>query len=125
MPNRAERRRAEREKQKTDISGRNMDPKMLGAISNEVLRSIERKKARDEAILAATGPMIKSVYAAVILIMTEEYGFSQEQCVELLEKLEEKTLYCLDHQDILDETFEKTGIRISFRDGLDRISSTE
>ena len=121
--NRAERRRAEREKQKGYSPSH---PATLSeAVTKAVERQIIRKQARDQAILATSGPMLETVYAAVILLMTEEYGFTHEQCVDLLEKLEDKTLYCFEHEDILKEAFEKTGIIIHFNDAIDRIEEVD
>ena len=110
--NRAERRRAEREN------------RLHNDISLAVRDKIIEKRARDQAILATSGPMLETVYAAVILLMTEDYGFTHDQCVQLLEKLEDKTLYCLEHRDILQEAFDKTGIIIHFNDAIDRIEES-
>ena len=119
--NRAERRRAEREKQKGYSQPNTV-------IRDEIVQAVRdrltEKRARDQAILATSGPMLETVYAAVILLMTEEYGFTHDQCVDLLEKLEDKTLYCFEHQDILQEAFEKTGIIIHFNDAIDRIEES-
>lgn len=112
--NRAERRRAEREKSK------GFSP-VSPVIRDAVTRAIIDKRNRDEAILMASGPILKSVYAAVITLLSDEYGFDHDQCLDFLEKLEDKTLYCIENQDILDEAFEKTGIRIHFNEGINRI----
>ena len=121
--NRAERRRAEREQQQNGYS--QPSTSIRDAVTQAVRDRLIEKRARDRAILATSGPMLETVYAAVILIMTEEYGFTHEQCVDLLEKLEDKTLYCFEHQDILQEAFEKTGIIIHFSDAIDRIEGTK
>ncbi len=119
--NRAERRREVREKSK----GYSLEhTSMRDAVSKAVVEKVREQKIREQAILATSGPMLETVYAAVILLMTEEYGFTHEQCVDLLKKLEDKTLYCFDHQDILEEAFQKTGIIIHFREGLDRIQES-
>lgn len=111
--NRAERRRQEREKERYPYP----NPNIHAAVTNAVMN----KRNRDEAILATAGPMLETVYAAVILLMVEEYGFDHDQCLNLLTKLEDKTLYCFDHKDIVNEAFDKIGIRINFNAGLDRI----
>lgn len=119
--NRAERRRAERESSKGySASG----SPLRDAVSQAVRDKLVEKKARDDAILATAGPMMESVYAAIVILMTEDYGFTHDQCVELLEKLEDKTLYCLDHRDILKEAFEKTSIIIHFNDAVGRIEES-
>lgn len=115
--NRAERRRAEREKSK------GYSP-VSPAIRDAVTQAVVNKRNRDEAVLMATGPVLESVYAAAIILLTDEYGFDHDQCVSFLEKLEDKTLYCIEHTDILDEAFEKTGIKIHFSEGIDRIEES-
>lgn len=112
--NRAERRRAEREKDK------GYSP-VSPVIRDAVTQAVMNKRNRDEAVLMASGPVLKSVYAAVITLLSDEYGFDHDQCLDFLEKLEDKTLYCIENQDILDEAFEKTGIRIHFNEGINRI----
>lgn len=115
--NRAERRRAEREKAK------GYSP-VSTAIRDAVTQAVVNKRNRDEAVLMATGPVLESVYAAAIILLSDDYGFDHDQCVEFLQKLEDKTLYCIEHSDILDEAFEKTGIKIHFNEGIDRIEES-
>lgn len=115
--NRAERRRAEREKAK----GYSPVPT---AIRNAVTQAVVNKRNRDEAVLMATGPVLESVYAAAIILLSDEYGFDHDQCLDFLQKIEDKTLYCIEHSDIIDEAFEKTGIRIRFAEGIDRIEES-
>lgn len=115
--NRAERRRAEREKAKGYSP---VNPALHRAVS----RAIQNQKTRDEAVLMASGPILESVYAAAIILLTEEYGFDHDQCVDFLQKIEDKTLLCIEHQDIVDEAFEKTGIRIHFDAAINRIEES-
>lgn len=119
--NRAERRREARESKKYGGGYVDMTGALKASIATAVQDKIREKQARDEAILATSGPMLKAVYASVILLMTEEYGFTHEQCIDLLTKLEDKTLLCLNDEEIVEEAFEKTGIRINFAAGVDRI----
>ncbi len=118
--NRSERRREERENRKTG-GYLDMSDAFRKSLTDAVARHAAEKRIRDRAILAASGPILKAVYAAVILLMTEEYGFTHEACVDLLEKLEDKTLLALGDEDLVEEAFEKTGIRIRFNEGIDRI----
>lgn len=122
--NRAERRRAAREEAKKG-GGYSDRGDLKQAVTRAVEEQLIRKKARDDAILASTGIMLEAVYAAMIITMTEDYQFTQEQCLDLLSKVEDKTVYCLEHRDILDEAFEKTGIRIHFKEGIDRIERVD
>ena len=116
--NRAERRRAEREKAKVGVIGH---PPVIPGIREAVTQAVMRKQDRDEAVLMASGPVLESIYAAAVILLTEDYGFDHDKCVKFLKKIEDKTLYCIEHSDILDEAFEKTGIRIHFAEGIDRI----
>lgn len=113
--NRADRRRAEREKQ-NGYSG-----EIQPWVRDAVAQAIVDKQNRDDAFDAASGPVLRTVYAALILVMTEEYGFDHDQCVDLLRKLEDKTLLCISTQELVDEAFEKTGIRINFGSAINRI----
>ena len=119
--NRAERRRAKREERTGSASFNTM---LTDTVSQAIRDKLMEKRALDRAILATSGPMLESVYAAIVILMTEDYGFTHDQCVELLQKLEDKTLYCMDHMDILNEAFEKTGIKIHFNDAIDRIEES-
>lgn len=122
--NRAERRREAREGKKYGGGYVDMSDAFRKSITNAVQRQHHEKQIRDEAILTATGPMLKAVYAAVIILMTEKYGFDQKQCLDLLTELEDKTLLALSNEEIVEEAFEKTGIQIDFRNAIDRIEET-
>ena len=116
--NRADRRRAEREKQER------YSPPVSSDIKNAVTLAVMNKRAREQALQDASGDVLRMLYAALILVMTDEYGFDHDQCVDLLTKLEDKTLLCISTQELVDEAFEKTGIRINYGSVVDRIEET-
>lgn len=119
MSNRAERRRMERENRKDTT------PIIKSEIQNAVSESIERysehKKARDEAALLASGPVLKAIYAGMISVLSEDYGFDEELCYDVLNKVDEKAALCLESEDLVKEAFEKTGIQIRLGDAFYRI----
>lgn len=123
MPNRAERRREKREsKKKPDILKIN---NVKEAIRAELKAHMERKTIRDEAIMMASGPVVKAIFAGVITILAEDYGFTSDQCLDVLSKLDEKSTLCLDSEEMIEEAFQKTGIRIRLNDAVNRIEKVD
>lgn len=123
MPNRAERRREKREsKKKTDILKIN---NVKEAIRAGLEAHMERKTIRDEAIMMASGPVVKAIFAGVITILAEDYGFTSDQCLDVLFKLDEKSALCLDSEEMIEEAFQKTGIRIRLNDAVNRIEKVD
>ena len=119
MPNRAERRRIERENRK-DIANVIQNP-ATKVVSESIERYSEHKKARDEAALLASGPVLKAIYAGMISVLSEDYGFDKELCYDVLNKVDEKAALCLESEDLVKEAFEKTGIQIRLGDAFYRI----
>lgn len=123
MPNRAERRREKRDsKKKPDILAIN---NVKEAIRVGLEAHIKRKTIRDEAIMMASGPVVKAIFAGVITILAEDYGFTSDQCLDVLSKLDEKSALCLDSEEMIEEAFRKTGIRIRLNDAVKRIEKVD
>ena len=123
MPNRAERRREKREsKKKPDILNIN---NVKEAIRVGLEAHMKRKTIRDEAIMMASGPVVKAIFAGVITILAEDYGFTSDQCLDVLSKLDEKSALCLDSEEMIEEAFQKTGIRIRLNDAVNRIEKVD
>ena len=123
MSNRAERRREKREsKKKQDILKINS---VKEAIRVGLEEHMKRKTIRDEAIMMASGPVVKAIFAGVITILAEDYGFTSDQCLDVLYKLDEKSALCLDSEEMIEEDFQKTGIRIRLNDAVNRIEKVD
>lgn len=123
MPNRAERRREKRDsKKKPDILAIN---NVKEAIRVGLEAHIKKQTIRDEAIMMASGPVVKAIFAGVITILAEDYGFTSDQCLDVLSKLDEKSSLCLDSEEMIEEAFQKTGIRIRLNDAVNRIEKVD
>lgn len=69
----------------------------------------------------AGSPVIKMAYAAACLILKEQCGFGQKRIERFLKALDDKILYTLTTDEIIDEVFEKTGLKINFTEAFDRV----
>lgn len=119
MSNRAERRRAERGKRKgTDILTIGM---ARDAVRAGLQEHSERQRVRNEAIMMASGPIVKAIYAGVISVLSENYGFTGEQCLDVLTRLDEKAALCMDSEEMTEEAFQKTGIRVRLDNMVERV----
>lgn len=64
---------------------------------------------------------IGTVYAALCLVAQENLHLEQNAIVELLRAVDDKVVNVLDHWELIDETLESTGIKLDFRDPLERV----
>ena len=115
MPNRAERRRMEREGRKNGYS------EVTEETKKAVVDAINRKQTRDEAILTASGPIVKAIYAGLICVLADEYGFTTEACFDVLKSLDDKVILCLDSDEIAEEALRKTGIQLNLGEAFERV----
>ncbi len=74
----------------------------------------------------ATGPVIKTCYAAICLALHELYGFGVERCRDVLNLVDQKILYSLTSAEAIEEVWEKIGLQIDFNEILgDRVTEVE
>lgn len=131
MSNRAERRAAMRAEEKLNKQMRRMEKtqkqqmkQMAGLIRNGITPEDVRKEyERGEmaGFREATLNMTKSCYAAVILVLKDEFGFDDEQCYQALIALDRRMLYSIEHFEMADEVLEKTGLELQLDDPLERV----
>lgn len=82
-------------------------------------------KGYDEGFKIASGPVIKTCYAAVCLALNELHGFGRKRCYDVLQSVDDKILTSLTSMEIIDDVFQKIGLEIDFNDPFDRIMETE
>lgn len=63
--------------------------------------------------------------AAVLLAAQEVYGFGHKRAWRLLKRADEIICTTLDSEEIIREVWERMGLEINFRDGIDRIREVE
>lgn len=79
------------------------------------------KEARNQAVEYC----FHSIYAAVLLAAQEVYGFGHKRAWRLLKRADEIVCTALDSEEIIREVWERMGLEINFREGVDRIREVE
>ena len=79
------------------------------------------KEARNQAVEYC----FHSIYAAVLLAAQEVYGFGHKRAWRLLKRADEIICTALDSEEIIREVWERMGLEINFREGVDRIREEE
>ena len=122
---RALRRQAEREKQAEQqrqaaaiLAARDLEERkrMLAKAMAD-----SEKGARNQAVEYC----FHSIYAAVLLAAQEVYGFGHKRAWRLLKRADEIICTALDSEEIIREVWERMGLEINFREGIDRIREVE
>ena len=79
------------------------------------------KEARNQAVEYC----FHSIYAAVLLAAQEVYGFGHKRAWRLLKRADEIVCTALSSEEIIREVWERMGLEINFREGIDRIREVE
>lgn len=79
------------------------------------------KEARNQAVEYC----FHSIYAAVLLAAQEVYGFGHKRAWRLLKRADEIICTVLDSEEIIREVWERMGLEINFREGVERIREVE
>lgn len=79
------------------------------------------KEARNQAVEYC----FHSIYAAVLLAAQEVYGFGHKRAWRLLKRVDEIVCTALSSEEIIREVWERMGLEINFREGIDRIREVE
>ena len=79
------------------------------------------KEARNQAVEYC----FHSIYAAVLLAAQEVYGFGHKRAWRLLKRADEIICTTLDSEEVIREVWERMGLEINFREGIDRIREVE
>lgn len=79
------------------------------------------KEARNQAVEYC----FHSIYAAVLLAAQEVYGFGHKRAWRLLKRVDEIVCTALDSEEVIREVWERMGLEINFREGIDRIREVE
>lgn len=79
------------------------------------------KEARNQAVEYS----FRCIYAAVLLAAQEVYGFGHKRAWRLLKRVDEIVCTALDSEEIIREVWERMGLEINFREGVERIREVE
>lgn len=67
----------------------------------------------------------RCIYAAVLLAAQEVYGFGHKRAWRLLKRADEIICTALDSEEVIREVWERMGLEINFREGVERIREVE
>ena len=79
------------------------------------------KEARNQAVEYC----FRNIYAAVLLAAQEIYGFGHKRAWRLLKRADEIICTALSSEEVIREVWERMGLEINFREGVDRIREVE
>ena len=83
-------------------------------------------KGYEAGFSVASGPVIKTCYAAVCLALNELHGFGMKRCKDVLNLVDEKILFSLTSMEAIEEVWQKIGLQIDFNEVVsDRITERE
>jgi hypothetical protein len=85
----------------------------------------EFQRGRETGFKEAAEPILKSCYAGICLALHEEFGFGMKRCFRTIAKVDEKIKYALNHQELVDEVLEKTGLKIEMDDPFCRVQERD
>ena len=130
MANRAERRRLMREttEKKALIADYTQSQLMAGLAQNGITpKDLEKEYHRgyQDGLQAASLPMIKTCYAAICLALHDEFDFGEDEYFRALTRVDERLLWTLENQELVDEVLEKTGLTIQFDEVFERVQKTK
>lgn len=122
MSNRADRRRVMREEGKKSqalLNSYTREKRMAGLIQNGITPEDVKRSYREGFVDGAkesTMPMFKAVYAALCLALHEIHGFGAKRCMDVLAEVQERLLWALGHEELIDDVFRDIGLTIRFED---------
>lgn len=122
---RALRRQAEREKQ---AEHQRKAAAILAPRDMEERRRLLGKtiaKCEEQARNQAVEYTFRCIYAAVLLAAHDEYGFGRTRAWRLIKRVDEIVCTALDSEEVIREVWERMGLEINFREGVDRIREVE
>ncbi len=62
-----------------------------------------------------------TVYASILITMVENHGWEPDAAADLLREIDKQVVLCVEDQELVNEAFEKTGLRLQWDDPIERI----
>lgn len=82
-------------------------------ITIEDLDRAGKEGYNDGARIAAENTM-RNIYAAVALVMHENYGFGKKRCMDVLNAVDQKVMYALDSKEMIQQVWDDLKIKMTF-----------
>ena len=98
-----------------------LDAKIEAAMKTSPLVQAAYKKGWNDGAQHGVRFTIKDCYAAALLAMNRLGNYGHNGGMKLMSMMDEIVVNRLTTEDLIDEVFEKMGIRINFRESFDRV----
>lgn len=98
--------------------------------NNEYIQRMERngitiedvnraaQEGYQQGIALATESTMKSCYAAMCLALHELHGFGTKRCIQMLNAVDEKVVYALTSEELINQAFDELKIEINFKEDM-------
>ncbi len=123
MANRMQRRAQAKAERQSLVAGYTNNRRMASLIQNGITPEDTRReydRGRRDGFREASMPIFKTCLAAACIALQEE-GMSEDDIYRVVSVMSEKIIYCLNHQEIVEEAMEKTGIELRMDDPLEPV----
>ena len=90
-----------------------------GITVNDVKKELEQTRRRTHENTATA--VMKVMYAAVSLVLADEFQFSKDDCFKAISAIDQKMSILIDYEEVIKEMEERIGIRFHEKDGVERI----
>lgn len=77
------------------------------------------EKGRETGFKQASTHTVECLFGAVVIAAHSLYGFGQERCIRLLNKVYETTLETLSTKELADRAFDEVGIEIDWTEPVE------
>ena len=129
MSNRAQRRammRNQTNKSQQLLANYSKQQRMAGLVQNGITpKDLEEEfqRGREIGFKEAAEPILKSCYAGICIALHDEFGFGENRCYRAIKAVDEKIVWALNHQELVEETLEKTGLRLQLDEPFERVQT--
>lgn len=127
MSNRAQRRammRNQINKSQQLLANYSKQQRMAGLVQNGITPKDlkeEFQRGREIGFKEAAEPIIKSCYAGICIALHDEFGFGESRCFRAIKAIDGKIIWALNHQELVEETLEKTGLTLQLDEPFERV----
>jgi len=103
----------EAERQRRIADNEQLNRIQRNGITIDDLDRAGRQGYQDGARIAAENTM-RNIYAAVALVMHENYGFGKKRCMDVLNAVDQKVMYALDSKEMIQQVWDDLKIKMTF-----------
>lgn len=68
---------------------------------------------------------VKGIYAALCLALKDLYGFGRKRCYDVLKATDAIMLYRLTGDDLIQNVWDALGLKLDFKDAMDRVQEKD